>query len=156
MITQTHEQTEYDTELAKVAAIIIDHMNEVSLEGRESSMSFMETYNLKKGVMKFGEKGSQAAYKEMKQLHDRVCFKPINTNTLTPTERKRALESLLFLVEKKTGEVKARTVANGSVQRIWMNKEESSSPTVSTTGLFITLAVDAKDCEKRSCCEELT
>ena len=44
-----------------------------------------------------------------------------------------------------TKEVKARTVANGSVQRIWMNREESSSPTVSTTGLFITLAVDAKE-----------
>ena len=81
----------------------------------------------------------------MKQLHDRICFRPINTNSLTPEERKRALESLLFLVEKKSGEVKARTVANGSAQRIWMDKEESSSPTVSTTGLFITLAVDAKE-----------
>ena len=61
LITQVHEQTEYDVELAKVAAIIIDNMNEISVEARESGMSFMETYNLKKGVMKFGERGSQAA-----------------------------------------------------------------------------------------------
>ena len=84
----------------------------------------------------------------MKQLHDRVCFRPINPNTMTQMERKRALESLLFLVEKKSGEVKARNVANGSTQRVWMNKEDSSSPTVSTGALFITSAVDAKEKRK--------
>ena len=116
LITQAHDKTEYDIELAKVAALYIDSMNEISLESTELGMSFVETYNLKKGMKKFGERGEKAAYKEMKQLHDRVCFRPINPNTMTPTERRRALESLLFLVEKKSGEVKARTVANGSAQ----------------------------------------
>ena len=40
--------------------------------------------------------------KEMKQLHDRDCFGPIDISTLTPLERKRALESFMFLVEKKS------------------------------------------------------
>ena len=59
------------------------------------------------------------------------------------TEKKRALESLIFLVEKKSGEVKARTCANGSVQRNWMTKEDSTSPTVSIPALFSTAAIDA-------------
>ena len=99
--------------MAKVAALYIDSMNEISLEAIELGLSFVETYNLNKGIRKFGERGEKAAYKE---LHDRVCFRPINPSTMTPTERRRALESLLFLVEKKSGEVKARTVANGSAQ----------------------------------------
>ena len=49
----------------------------------------METYSLKKGLKKFKERGHQAAVGEMKQLHDRVCFCPINPNTITTTERKK-------------------------------------------------------------------
>ena len=62
--------------------------------------------------------------KEMQQLHDRVCFEPVKLENLTLIEKKRALESLIFLVEKKSGEVKARTCANGSIQRNWMTKED--------------------------------
>jgi hypothetical protein len=38
--------------------------------------------------------------KEMKQLHKRTMFEPILIEDMTPLERKRAMESLLFLVEK--------------------------------------------------------
>ena len=64
-------------------------------------MSFVETYSLKKGLKKFGGEGYKAAYKEMKQLHDRVCFKPINPDEMTSQERRKAMESLIFLTEKK-------------------------------------------------------
>ena len=145
LLSQSVDKVQYDMDLAKIAALYIDHMNEVSLEAQQSGLSFLETYNLKKGLKKFGQSGEKAAHKEMKQLHDRVCFRPIDPNTMTELERKRALESLIFLVQKKSGEVKARTVANGSAQRVWMHREETSSPTVSTAGLFMTLAVDAKE-----------
>ena len=46
-------------------------------------------------------RGKQAAFEEMKQLHDRVCFEPIDKKTLTATEAKRVLDSLIVLVEKK-------------------------------------------------------
>ena len=58
----------------------------------------------------------------MKQLHDRVCFKPINPTEMTADERKKAMESLIFLTEKRDGRIKARTVANGSIQRKWMER----------------------------------
>ena len=64
---------------------------------------------------------------------------------MTPLERKRVMESLIFLVEKKTGEVKAWHCANGSTQRKWMGKEDSSSPTASTNSLFPTAAIDAEE-----------
>ena len=65
---------------------------------------------MNKGIKKFGEKGEKAAFKEMKQLHDRVCFKPIDKRTLAATELKKVLDSLIFLVEKKVDQsVKAWT-----------------------------------------------
>ena len=52
----------------------------------EKEMCFAETHSLKKGLKKFGEKGHDAAHKEMKQLHDRVCFRPVNPNEMTQEE----------------------------------------------------------------------
>jgi hypothetical protein len=70
---------------------------------------FAQTYSLKKGIKEFGKRGHKAAHKEMKQLQDRVVFIPIFIEQLTHIERKQALESLIFLTEKKDGKIKART-----------------------------------------------
>lgn len=50
----------------------------------------------------------------MQQCHDPAVFKPINVDNLTELEKRHAMESLIFLVEKKDGTVKGRTCANGS------------------------------------------
>ena len=42
----------------------------------------------------------------MKQLHDRVVFEPVHVESLTVQERKRAMESLICLVEKIDGKIK--------------------------------------------------
>ena len=55
------------------------------------------------------------------------------------------IESLIFLVQKKSGEIKARHCANGSTQSVWMDKNDATSPTVGTNSLFITAAIDAKE-----------
>ena len=70
-------------------------------------------------------------------------FVPIHPARLSPSERKKILESLIFLVEKRDGTVKARTCANGSVQRAWMGKEDASSPTVSLEAILLTAVIDA-------------
>lgn len=58
------------------------------------------------------------------------------------------MESLIFLTEKRDGRVKARTCANGSKQREWMSKEDTSSPTVNLQSIFLTCAIEAhEDCE---------
>jgi hypothetical protein len=79
--------------------------------------SFAQTYSLAKGIKVFGDRGSRAAYDEMKQLHDQCIFKPINVNELSTIERRRVMESLIFLTEKKLGTIKAQTCANSSTQR---------------------------------------
>ena len=111
----------------------------------EDGKQFIVTYSLKKGIAKFGPRGRDAALKEMKQLHDRGCFQPISKAELTRLEKDRALESLIFLVEKKDGTIKARHCANGSTQRDYMSREDVSSPTVSTEALFLTAIIDAEE-----------
>ena len=39
--------------------------------------------SLKKGIEEFGIKGRNSVLKEMQQLHDIECFKPIAIETLT-------------------------------------------------------------------------
>ena len=111
---------------------------------RKKVFQFVQSYGLMKGLKKFGEKGRKAAYKEMKQLHDRVVFKPIHIEELTELERKRAMESLIFLVEKRDGTFKGRTCANGSTQREYTDRDEAASPTAMTESIIITGVIDAK------------
>jgi hypothetical protein len=49
----------------------------------------LEIHSLKKGVKYFGQKGYDAALGEIKQLHDRVVFKPTYVNKLTQQQKKR-------------------------------------------------------------------
>ena len=106
-------------------------------------ISMVQTYSLKAGIKKFGDKAVKAAAKEMTQLHERNCFKPVDVRTLTEQERKKALESLIFLTEKRDGNIKVRACANGSKQRQWMTKEDTSSPTVSLPAVLATAVIDA-------------
>ena len=64
---------------------------------------------------------------------------------MTPTEKAKALESLIFLVEKKDGRIKARHCANGSKQRNWINPEDAASPTVMTDSILLTAGIEAKE-----------
>eukprot|EP00978_Attheya_sp_CCMP212_P028345 scaffold97713_cov22-Attheya_sp.AAC.1 len=110
----------------------------------EVNKQFAQTFSLNRGIKVFGEKGKDAAFKEVKQLHDKVVFEPIRLTDMNPKERKRAMESLIFLVEKRDGTVKARTCANGSTQREYIEREDAASPTASTDSIIITSVIDAK------------
>ena len=55
---------------------------------------------------------------------------------------------LIFLKEKKSGAVKARSCANGSVQREHVAKEEAAAPMVGLDLVFITSTIDAKESRK--------
>ena len=49
----------------------------------------------------------------------------------------------MFLKEKRSKEIKARSCINGAPQREYIPKEEATSPTVNNDSIFITGAVDA-------------
>jgi hypothetical protein len=93
----------------------------------QQAFQFIQTYSLKSGLKKFGERGETAATSEMRQLHERAVFEPIRVDDMTQLERKRAMESLIFLVKKRDGRVKARTCANGSTQRAYMERDNAAS-----------------------------
>jgi hypothetical protein len=63
---------------------------------------------------------------------------------MTMLERKRAMESLIFLTEKRDETVKAQVCANGSTQRAYISREEASSPTAASEAILITGVIDAK------------
>ena len=122
-----------------VAANVIEEINQaVNLAGVQKhhlflqTLSFIQTLSLKKGPKKFGQKGHDAAFGEMKQLQDRHCFVPIDVAQLTMTERKWALECLIFLVEKRDGRIKARMCTNRSVEFAWTAKDNAASPIAMT------------------------
>jgi hypothetical protein len=133
---------EYTTDIAGVAARFIHFQNESAMS---DGHSFGQQYIVHKGLKIFGDRGRTAAKKEMAQLHDRQCFYPIDIAELTPTEKRKAQESLMFLTEKRDKTVKARTVYNGKPTREWHDKDESASPTASLESIFLTAIIDAKE-----------
>jgi hypothetical protein len=136
---------EYSQETAQVIATVMGHWNNICRQFDETTLAmFIQTYSLNKGIKKFGQKGKDAAIKELKQLHNRTVFEGIKIKDMTPLERKRAMESLLFLVEKRNGKIKARTCANGSTQREYIDREDATSPTAATEAILITGVIDAK------------
>jgi len=106
-----------------------------------SNYTCIQTYILKVGIKKFGEQGRKA---EMKQIHDRVVFHPIRIINMSGTERKHAMESLMFLVQKKCGSIKAITCANGSTHHQYITKNEATSLTVSHEATITTEVIEAK------------
>jgi hypothetical protein len=80
----------------------------------------------------------------MKQIHDRVVFELISIKKMTILERKRAMESLIFLTERRDETIKAQVCANGSTQRAYIAREEASSPTAASEAIIITGVIDAK------------
>ena len=74
-------------------------------------------------------------------------YKPVDPKMMTYEDRKKALASLLFITEKRNGDIKARKVADGSKQRSYdgYDKSDGSYPTVATDSIFLTGVVDAKE-----------
>ena len=89
-LVYNHDKTRV---LATVITTFNKHMEHVVEEHRKQ---YVITYSLKAGINKFGNQAKASAHKEMKQLHDRSCFRPVHKCLLNKFERHRVMESLLF------------------------------------------------------------
>ena len=105
----------------------------------------MAQVSLKAAVKKWGKEAVESVGKEMKQLHWRNSFKPIHWKSLTTEQRKKVLESHIFVERKRDGSLKARQVAGGNKQRGYITKEDASSPTVSSEAVMLTCVIDATE-----------
>ena len=143
---------EYNSEDAIILARYIDEFNQrTSMQGVEAT--FAQQYMVQKGLKKFGERGRAAAIKELSQMDKRTCFTPISVKDLTPIERKRAMEALMFLGEKRSGVVKGRMVYNGKPTREWLSKEDAASPTATLEGIMLTAVIDAHERRDMMCAD---
>ena len=114
----------------------------MTVHEKKQGHQFVQTYSLTKGLNEFGEQGRKAAFGEMKQLHDRVVFEPIRVEEMTQLEKRQAMESLIFLVEKRDSRIKARTCTNGSTQREYTDRDDAASPEQSMQSKEETLLAD--------------
>jgi hypothetical protein len=81
--------------------------------------------------------------KEMDQLHRWSCFSPTSVARMTPTERGKAQQALMFLGEKQDRTIKGRMVRDGMATREWLSREDSSSPTAALKSMILTGVIDA-------------
>jgi hypothetical protein len=106
------EPAPYTLQLGRIIANVMHELNAMQSCGLATKHhSFAETFGLKKGLQKFGERGLTAASNEMKQLHQRAVFKPLDVSTLSFDEKRKTMRSLIFLTKKRDGTIKARTCA---------------------------------------------
>ena len=105
--------------------------------------------NAKKGFRKYGKVAVSAVIKEFWQLvhgafPGKKVVKGVDPKTLTEEEKQQALDAVNLIKEKRTGEIKGRTCANGSKQCLYLKENKSvASPTVSLEGLITLLIIDA-------------
>ena len=93
---QTAKRQEYDESEAQIMAMCIHELQQYCNS---------QQHLLHRGLKIFGKAGKAAAIKEVKQLHDRTCFKPILVSELTEQERRRAQLALMYLSQKRDGTV---------------------------------------------------
>ena len=105
----------------------------------------MTQYSVNKGIQIFGDAGIDAVTQELKQLHDRKVIIPVMMSSMSKEMKRSALPYLMFLKEKRTGQIKGRGCADGRKQRQTLSKEEVSSPTVSTESVMISCTIDAHE-----------
>jgi len=137
-----HHSIDHLTELAPVFARLIFDIN--CGVCRHSAL-FAQQFIFQKGPRTFGMCGDQVAIDEFDQLHHHNCFVPIDLSKLMPLEKKKAQAAMMLLGEKKDGAVKDRCVREGSKTRPHFTKEETTSPTASAEGIFITATIDAHE-----------
>ena len=85
-----------------------------------------EQMNWKKGLKIFKEKGETAVTNELQQIHDTEGFQPKHWHELNADERAKALKYLMYLKEKRNGDVKGRGCADGRSQKLYTNKQDTT------------------------------
>ena len=104
-----------------------------------------QTMSVRQGIKLHGKDGKESAMKEIKNLVENECFGETNYEKLTQEMKDKALPILMFMVMKRNGLLKTRGVADGSVQRLYTNKDDVSSPTPDFYAFKYICAVIAKE-----------
>jgi len=86
-------------------------------------------------IQKHGQAAVDALLQEFFcQLDRKNVLEPLDASTLTASQKQEALCAVNLIKEKPSGKLKGRTCADGRSQRSKYTKEETTAPTVSSTG----------------------
>ena len=114
------QAVEYDKDIARYAVMLLltlQHGGKIKFKKPAGNhkraklkANLLVNYSLDQGIRKFKRRGFDAAKGEMKQLHDRSCWKPIKVQTLTPTKGRRLWNPSYFLWKRSVVRSKRATV----------------------------------------------
>ena len=90
-----------------------------------------QNFSFRAGLKRFGDWGEKSVSKQITQLHNTYTYDPVDTKNLTKKKIMDKLNSLMLLIEKRNGTVKARACDDVSKQIKQENnrKEDATSPT---------------------------
>ena len=69
-------------------------------------------------------KSNECSQRRMSQIHHRNIFRPADPHQLTWKQKKEALESHMFLEEKRTLDIKGRIEAGGNRHKEYTDKKK--------------------------------
>ena len=102
----------------------------------------------RKCIKKYRQAAITVLFKKLKQLNcgameGKLVVIPTDPNVLTSEEKNRALEAVNLIKEKRDGNPKGRTCANGKKQRKYVKEGDTIlSPAMSLEIILATLVID--------------
>ena len=90
-----------------------------------------QNFSVRTGLKRFGDRGEKAVSKDLTQLKKMHKYDPVDPKEFTNKQRMDAFNSIMFLIDKRNGDVKARSCSDGIKQRNQENyrKEDYTSST---------------------------
>ena len=90
----------------------------------------MNQFNVKQGLKRFFQSGVSIIEKEVRQLVTMDTLEPYKPNEISREYQMATMAYLVLLKDKRDRTIKTRGCCDRRVQRNYMTKEETSSPTV--------------------------
>jgi len=99
--------------------------------------------NIKDGVKAYCSKRDETILKAVKQIHSQQAIKPCNRHQISHDDRRKALQYLMFLNEKRQDN-KSKGMRRQGPKEYTQAEECTSSPTISIEAFMLSCAIDAK------------
>ena len=88
--------------------------NNDEIEDFIMGMVLLQHFNIKKVTELFGDRATAAVVKELQQIYDMDTYVPTDASKLSYEDIEKSLAALMFITDKRNGNIKARQCAVGS------------------------------------------
>ena len=134
----------FDPQVYSVTNVHAAHTSEVTTPMAQRLFGFVFTQMLARaGIKKHGQSARDMLTAEFAQLDYKGAYEPVRATDLTGAQQTKALRIINLIKEKRNGQLKGRSVADGHPQRELYTKDETSSPTATPESFLLTALIDA-------------